>query len=70
MRNLLMEPATLDDGPASGLQAFLADENGATAIEYGLIGSLIFLAIVAAVKSYTNTTSDMYSTISDNMASP
>ena len=44
-------------------RAFLRCERGATAIEYSLIVSLIFLAIVAAVRNYTASTSDMYSTI-------
>ncbi|WP_425408055.1 Flp family type IVb pilin [Hyphococcus sp.] len=42
---------------------FWRDENGATAIEYSLIVALIFLTIVAAVRSYTETTSDMYTEI-------
>ena len=33
------------------LIAFLSDESGATAIEYGLIASGIAVAIIAAVKS-------------------
>lgn len=43
--------------------AFLRCERGATAIEYSLIVGLIFLAIVAAVRNYTASTSDMYSMI-------
>lgn len=42
---------------------FLDDESGATAIEYGLIASLIIVAIIASVRSYTETTSSMYSGI-------
>ena len=42
---------------------FRADESGATAIEYGLIVSLIFLAIVSAVKSFGATSNEMYSEI-------
>jgi pilus assembly protein Flp/PilA len=45
------------------LGRFARDERGATAIEYGLIVSLIFLAITAAVKGYTSETENMYSTI-------
>lgn len=45
------------------IAAFLRCERGATAIEYSLIVGLIFLAIVAAVRNYTASTSDMYSTI-------
>jgi len=33
------------------LRAFLADESGATAIEYGLIASGIAVAIIGALKS-------------------
>ncbi|WP_426610048.1 Flp family type IVb pilin [Bradyrhizobium sp. McL0616] len=40
------------------LRSFLADENGATAIEYGLIAAGIALAIVTAV---TNTGSVLLS---------
>lgn len=32
------------------IRAFLRDERGTTAIEYAVIGSLIFLAIVAAIQ--------------------
>jgi pilus assembly protein Flp/PilA len=42
---------------------FREDESGATAIEYGLIVALIFLAIVASVRSFTNSASEMYGTI-------
>jgi pilus assembly protein Flp/PilA len=33
------------------LAHFVQDESGATAIEYGLMGSLIALAIIAAVRA-------------------
>jgi pilus assembly protein Flp/PilA len=36
---------------ASAVQTFIADENGVTAIEYGLIAALVGVAIVAAVKA-------------------
>ncbi|MHA7871702.1 MAG: Flp family type IVb pilin [Hyphococcus sp.] len=39
------------------------DESGATAIEYGLIVSLIFLAIVAAMKSVGASNNEMYTEI-------
>ena len=35
------------------IHRFFADETGATAIEYGLIVSLIFLVIVAAVTNFS-----------------
>ena len=46
---------------------FLQNEDGATAIEYSLIAGLIFLAIVASVRAYTSTTSDMYNEISSTI---
>ena len=47
---------------------FSRDERGATAIEYGLIVALIFLAIVASVRSFTTETSSMYSAIESSVA--
>ncbi len=48
----------------SHLRAFWRDEGGATAIEYGLIISLIFLAIVTAVSLFSSNTTTMYGKIS------
>lgn len=42
---------------------FRNDKNGATAIEYGLIVSLIFIVIVAAVKNVAATNNENYDTI-------
>ncbi|MDB5960993.1 MAG: hypothetical protein JWP59_2287 [Massilia sp.] len=36
---------------ASAIQSFVADENGVTAIEYGLIAALVGVAIVASAKA-------------------
>ena len=47
------------------LQLFLNEERGATAIEYALIVGLIFLAIVTAVTSYTQSTNALYQRISN-----
>lgn len=52
---------------ATSARTFAANEDGATAIEYGLIVSLIFLAIVGAVRGYVSATSDMYSNIADTL---
>lgn len=46
---------------------FVRDDSGATAIEYGLIVSLIFLAITAAVRGYTNETKNLYSKIESSL---
>lgn len=45
----------------------LADESGATAIEYGLIAALIFLAIVTAVTTFSNEITNMFNTVSNTV---
>lgn len=47
------------------LKRFLQDESGATAIEYGLIVTFLFIAIVTAIHYYVDNTHDMYTRISD-----
>lgn len=49
------------------LNDFLSNEDGATSIEYSLIVALIFLAIVASVRTFSETTSGMYTTVSDTL---
>lgn len=44
------------------------DEQGATAIEYGLIAALIAVAAITAMQSLGNTLSDTFSTVSTEMA--
>lgn len=51
------------------LRLFAADECGATAIEYGLIISLIFLAIIASIQAVAGGTTSMYATITTAMTS-
>ncbi|MEZ5920770.1 MAG: Flp family type IVb pilin [Parvularculaceae bacterium] len=53
-----------------GLRSFFRDESGATAIEYGLIVALIFLAIVTGVKTFATRTSAMYNKIETNLSNP
>ncbi|MGA0601826.1 Flp family type IVb pilin [Caulobacter sp. KR2-114] len=48
----------------SHLKRFWADESGATAIEYGLIISCIFLAVVTAISLFAGNTTAMYGKIS------
>ena len=40
------------------------DERGATAVEYGLILALIFLAMVGAVATFAQTTTTMWNDVS------
>lgn len=49
------------------LQRFRADDSGATAVEYGLICSLIFLAVVPVVSSVADKTINMYGIIEGAM---
>jgi pilus assembly protein Flp/PilA len=49
------------------LRSFAANESGATAIEYGLICSLIFLVIVSAISAVADGTVAMYAVISSAM---
>jgi pilus assembly protein Flp/PilA len=43
-----------------GLIKLFRDERGATAVEYGLILALIFLAMVGAVGTFAGTTTEMW----------
>ncbi len=45
------------------------DDSGATAVEYGLIVALIFLAMIGAVNSFAGTTIAMWNTISTTIVS-
>jgi pilus assembly protein Flp/PilA len=49
------------------LRAFRDDEAGATAIEYALIASLIFLAIIAAVALFATNATNMWTSIANHM---
>ena len=50
------------------LKLFAADEGGATAIEYGLIISLIFLAILASVNAVAGGTTAMFTLLAGAMS--
>ncbi|MDP1736658.1 MAG: Flp family type IVb pilin [Caulobacter sp.] len=50
------------------MSRFWRDESGATAIEYGLIASLVFLVIVTAVTTFGNKTTDIMQSVSDAIA--
>ncbi len=51
----------------SAVKAFVADENGVTAIEYGLIAALVGVAIVGAVKVLGLQISDTFTTVVDKL---
>jgi len=43
------------------------DTAGATAVEYGLILALVFLAMVASVQGVGNETINLWNTVTDNV---
>jgi pilus assembly protein Flp/PilA len=47
------------------LSALRRDEHGATAVEYGLIISMIVLAMVGALAQVADTTGNMWNTVSE-----
>ena len=49
------------------LRALLGDDRGATAVEYGLILALIFLAMVSAVVAFSKDTTDMWNNVSEEI---
>jgi pilus assembly protein Flp/PilA len=54
----------------SAVQAFIADENGVTAIEYGLIASLIGVAMVAAATTLGGKLNDVFTYVSGKITHP
>ena len=49
--------------------AFIRDEEGATAVEYGLLAALIAAVIVAAVSALGTTLSDAFTKVSNSISS-
>lgn len=52
------------------IKRFAHDEDGATAIEYGLIAALIAVAIIGAVTALGNSLNDNFNTLSGAVADP
>jgi pilus assembly protein Flp/PilA len=50
------------------LKRFLSNEDGATAIEYGLIAALIGVAIIAAVGLVGDELTNTFTEVSDKLA--
>ena len=53
----------------SCVKNFLADESGATAIEYALIGSLIAMAIIAGMTAIYGSVGNTMNTVSNSIES-
>ncbi|MFT3967481.1 MAG: Flp family type IVb pilin [Sphingobium sp.] len=47
--------------------ALRRDQKGATAVEYGLILAMVFLAMIMAVKTVATKTNDMWSRVSNEV---
>ena len=50
------------------LRTLLADQRGATAVEYGLIISLIVIAMFAGMTKFANTTIAMWNSVVENVS--
>ena len=48
-------------------KSFLKDENGATAIEYGLIAALVAVAAIAAMQTLGENLIATFTEVSDNL---
>ncbi len=48
---------------------FVRDEDGATAIEYGLIAALVSVAAIGALTAMGNSLSTMFNTVSSSLSS-
>jgi pilus assembly protein Flp/PilA len=54
----------------SAVKTFINDENGVTAIEYGLIAALVATALVIAVGYITSALDTSFGDIADKMTGP
>ncbi|CAN2533263.1 MAG TPA: Flp family type IVb pilin [Methylosinus sp.] len=52
----------------SSIMKFLDNDSGATAIEYGLIGALISVIIITAVKLVGSNLSETFNKIAQNLS--
>ncbi|WP_411820951.1 Flp family type IVb pilin [Hyphococcus formosus] len=62
-----MEKRDWCDSVSDLIRSFRRDETGATAIEYGLILAMLFLAIVGAIRSFATSNSEMYDRIDETL---
>jgi pilus assembly protein Flp/PilA len=52
------------------MRALARDRKGATAIEYGLIVSLVIIAMIVALTNFANTSVGMWNNISNKVQNP
>ncbi|ANK87395.1 MULTISPECIES: Flp family type IVb pilin [Rhizobium] len=48
-------------------KAFLADDNGATAVEYGLIAAIICTALVSGLGIFSGSLQNVFNVVSNNI---
>jgi pilus assembly protein Flp/PilA len=51
----------------TAIKGFLADESGATAIEYGLIAAGIAAVVITAVQNLGNNTKNVFNKVANNI---
>lgn len=51
----------------TALKRFLNDEDGATAIEYGLIAALVAVALIGTLGALEGSLTDMFTAIGDTL---
>ena len=51
-------------------QTFIRDERGVTAIEYGLLASLIALAVITAAGLVGTNLNDLFQAVADELVAP
>ena len=52
----------------ANIKSFVADESGATAIEYGLIAALVSVAAIAALRGMGNSLSNLFTEVSGQLS--
>lgn len=55
---------------SQSLQQFIRDERGVTAIEYGLLASLIALAVITAAGLVGTNLNDLFQAVADELVAP
>ncbi len=53
----------------ANIKSFVADESGATAIEYGLIAALVSVAAIAALRGMGNSLTNLFNLVSGELQS-
>ena len=59
--------AQLGTGAMRRLFTILKDDQGATAVEYGLILAMVFLAMIVGVSQFGQTTIEMWNYVADSV---